>query len=184
MISSTPFTVLNTERLNLRMLKETDEDAMVSLRCNDSVNEFIQRPKSMTNEEIKNFIIKLNENIINNTGLFWAITLKNEADLIGTICLWNFELEKAKGEIGFELFPEYQGKGLMKEAIKKVLDYAFNTVKLKTIEGVAHVNNVKSIGIMKSFGFEHDTNMEDKIEFEGEDLSKLVFYSISREQWI
>ena len=58
-----------------------------------------------------------------------------------------------KAEIGFELSPAYQGKGIMKEAIPPVIDFAFNELELKTIEGEVAKENQRSIRIMEKNGF-------------------------------
>jgi len=52
---------------------------------------------------------------------------------MGTICLFGFSEELKKGEIGYELLAEYHGQGIMIAATKNVTDYAFRTLKPKTI---------------------------------------------------
>jgi len=175
----TPFPNLKTERLALRQLNNKDENALVKLRSDERVNEFIGRSKSISPEEVKKFIDKINTGISKDEAMYWAITLKNEDELIGTICLWNLDKENCKGEVGFELFPEFQGKGLMKEALTKVLDYAFNIMKLHTIEGFANENNIRSIKLMEKYNFKRDTELEKEIAKEDEQFKNMVIYTVS-----
>src|ERR1700722_1400183 len=106
MIKCIPFPTLETERLVLRQLDASDENEIFRLRSDEKVNEFLDRPKANTLDDAKRFIEKIAKGINNNENLYWAITLKNEKKLIGTICLWSFSLEKNSAEIGYELLPD------------------------------------------------------------------------------
>ncbi|MGG2024900.1 GNAT family protein [Gottfriedia sp. S16(2024)] len=99
---------------------------------------------------------------------FFGETFKESDQLIGTICLWNFSVEQKKGEVGYELSPELQGKGIMQEAVKAVLAYGFNTLELQVIEGIVQSENQKSIQILERNKFinkglvnRESTNEED-----------------------
>src|SRR6476660_10261685 len=102
-------------------------------------------------------INKVNENINKNDSLYWAITLTDRNILIGTICLFGFSDENNKCEIGYELLTNFQGQGIMKEASEKVIDYAFNTIKVQKIEAFLHRDNQRSIKLLEKFSF-RDSN--------------------------
>ncbi len=76
--------------------------------------------------------------------------------LIGTICLWNFEITKAQVEIGYELSPMYQGKGIMHEAAEKIIEYAFETMQAKTVTALTTPNNIPSKKLLERCGFKAD----------------------------
>ncbi len=122
------FPTLTTERLTLRQPLESDAQAIFLLRSDTMVNKYLDRPPSETVEDALSFIRKVNENFKNNSGLYWAITQTNDEKLIGTICLFDFSEELKKCEIGYELLPDYQGQGLMNEALKKVIEFTFQTL--------------------------------------------------------
>jgi [ribosomal protein S5]-alanine N-acetyltransferase len=88
-----------------------------------------------------------------NTGLYWAIALPESNQLIGTICLFDFSDELKKCEIGYELLPQYQGQGVMKEALKKVIDFAFHTLKTEIIDAFTHHSNQNSILLLQKLNF-------------------------------
>ena len=69
--------VLDTTRLLLRQLKETDVSAIYSLRSNEQVNQFIDRPAAKDPEEAKAFIQKITE----NKSYYWGITLKENGEM-------------------------------------------------------------------------------------------------------
>jgi ribosomal-protein-alanine N-acetyltransferase len=49
----------------------------------------------------------------------------------------------------------------MKEAAEKVIDYAFNTIKVQKIEAFFHRDNQRSINLLEKFLFK-DSNESDK----------------------
>lgn len=51
--------------------------------------------------------------------------------------------------LGYELNPDYQGKGLMNEAIVPVIKYSFGAIGLKTLEAFIHKENNRSISMIE-----------------------------------
>ena len=157
----TPFPVLTTERLTLRQLEINDEQEIFTLRSDSEINKYLDRQTSNTIDDARNFINKVNENINKNDSLYWAITLGDRNILVGTICLFSFSDENDMCEIGYELLTNFQGQGIMKEAAEKVIDYAFNTIKVQKIEASLHRDNQRSINLLEKFLF-RNSNESDK----------------------
>lgn len=147
------FQPLTTPRLVLRPLKETDDAAIFSLRSDESVNRFIDRPPSTRVEDARAFISKISSSIAEGKSCYWAITQKENDELIGTICIWNLSADGKKAELGYELLPSRQGKGIMTEAIKAVIEFAFNKAGLTTLEAYTHKDNHASTRLLQKHGF-------------------------------
>ena len=169
-----PFPVLVTERLILRQLNVGDVQTLMILRSDERVNEFIDRPKTLTIEDVKTFIEKINQGIADNQSIYWAITLKNNPALIGTICCWNIDILHDTGEIGYELRPEFQGKGIMLEAISEVIDFCFGVMKLKIITALPKKENKRSIQLLLKRDFQLDADYKFISRQDAGDL--LVYY--------
>jgi len=162
-----PFPNLTTERFNLRQLRLKDKNEIFLLRSDERVNQFLDRPIAKTVNDARQFINKIKTGIAKNEAIYWAITLLNQSKLIGTICLWNLSDDGTKAEIGFELLPNYLGRGIMHEVLPIIIQYGFETMKLKSIEGEVDPNNVNSIKLMEKNGF----NLKEK-------LSNTLIYSL------
>ena len=124
----------------------------------EKVNEFIGRSGTISIDQAKAFINLIEKNTSKGDTYYWAITLKEQDSLIGTICLWNISEEKEHSEIGYELLPPFQGKGIMQEAISKVIAFGFNEIKLKVITALPKEGNSKSIKLLLRNNFQLDTN--------------------------
>ena len=171
-----PFPQLYTDRLLLRQLTLQDADEIFMLRSDDVVNKYLDRPKATSIEDAKAFINK----IISSQAMFWAICFKEEPKLLGTICLWNFSEEDDKAEIGYELLPAFHGKGIMQEAFLKVIEFAFQTLELNSVEAWTTNQNESSKKILERNGFKRNLLLENKIDraIEG---TEIIIYSLPKE---
>jgi ribosomal-protein-alanine N-acetyltransferase len=181
-LNFTPFPQLQSERLLLRQLHMNDEEFILNIRSNEQVNKFIQRPPTISLTDARAFITRISNALSNNQSILWLIEPKNNGKPAGTICLWNIVKEKDKAETGYELLPEYHGQGIMSEALRLVLDYGFNVMKLKKIEAFTHAENERSLGMIKKAGFRRDLETESETDMTKEP-EKAVIYSLSGNKW-
>lgn len=160
-LNFTPFPVLTTDVLNLRQVKASDENEFYILKSDKRILKYLGY-KAKTFDEARQFLKKINDEISKNVWILWGITFKNNDKLIGTICFWNISSDYSKAEIGYELMPDCQGRGIMQEAMRAVINYGFNNMKLKTIEAFPNPENLKSVRLLernnfvRGAGFNHD----------------------------
>ena len=160
------FPLLHTSRLTLRQLSLEDKEEVFALRSNPAVNKYIDREPSKSIDDVIKFINSVNQGIEQKDLIYWAITLTASNIFIGGIGLFRFSDDKKKCEVGYELLPEYQGKGIMDEAIKPVLNYAFGATQLQTIEGITHKDNQASIKLLIKHNFiNSNESAEDNADF-------------------
>jgi ribosomal-protein-alanine N-acetyltransferase len=147
----------------LRQLRSSDDNEIFALRSNDNVNNYLDRKRGTSIDDAKNFIQTINENIQRNGSIYWAITLNGTDKLIGTICLFDFSDENLKAEIGYELLPDFQGKGIMQEATLKVIQFGFQQVGLHSIEAYTHSENRSSTRLLEKLNFKRDRAADENV---------------------
>jgi ribosomal-protein-alanine N-acetyltransferase len=152
-INFTPFPILTTERLTLRQLSVDDKQNIFDLRSDTEINKYLNRAPSKTIDDALNFIEKVNDSIKNNNSIYWVISLTNTNTFVGTICLFDFSNENNSCEIGYELMTKFQRQGIMKEAAQVVIDYVFQTLKLKKIVAFTHYENQNSTNLLLKLDF-------------------------------
>lgn len=87
-------------------------------------------------------------------GLRWAISQREgDGDLIGTcgFNVWNRRNNSA--EIGYDLRPEYWGRGLATEAVQAIIDWGFDRLALNRIQADVMVGNEASARVLNKLGF-------------------------------
>lgn len=138
------FQELETHRLLLRGLEETDWEMIRYLRSDKEVNKFVKRQPAETKEKALAFIAKTTTGISSGLLYQWCITIKNSPVMIGNICLWNLSEDRKTAEMGYDLSPAYQGRGIMDEAVKAVLHFGFNQLELELVEAFTSKQNESS----------------------------------------
>lgn len=168
-LNFSPFPVFTTERLTLRQLTDSDAEVIAVLRSNDIVNQYINRAKQKSVEEVLDFIHKMNEGFTRNQNLYWAVCLKDTATLIGTCCMWSFSADNTLAEMGYELHPDFHRKGFIHEAIQPLIHYAFEKLSLQKLEAYTHRDNLGSIRLLQKNNFKQtervDIENRDNIVF-------------------
>ncbi|RNI32713.1 N-acetyltransferase [Hanamia caeni] len=173
-----PFPTLTTSRLVLRKMGGGDNAQIFKLRADVRVMKYIGKKPMQTIAEADEFINLINDGITNNTGINWAMALKEDVNkLIGTIGLWRIIKEHYRAEIGYMLSPEYWRKGIGKEAILRIIDYGFNTLHLHSIEGKINPVNDASAKALESTGFIREALFKEDFFFNGQ-FEDTAIYSI------
>jgi ribosomal-protein-alanine N-acetyltransferase len=156
------FTELQTKRFFLRTLKPADWEAISYLRSDRDVNKFVKRPSAETKEKALAFIKKIEAGIEDQSFYYWSISEAQNSEMIGSICLWNFSEDRKTAEVGYDLNPTFQGKGVMDEALKKVTEFGFNHLLLNAIEAFTQKDNLSSTNLLERNDFKLNTERVDK----------------------
>lgn len=144
-----PFPTLRTDRLLLRQLEMNDDKLIFEYRSNKENFKFVDMPVYTSIEDAQNYITKMNTGVEKNKRIIWAIADLRTNAILGTISIWNISNKQSKAELGYELFPGNLGKDIMSEALKKIVEYGFNNMGLKTIEAYTNAMNKKSIALLE-----------------------------------
>ena len=169
------FLEITTERLFLRRLKQSDWEMISYLRSDKEVNKFVKRPNADSKEKALEFISKTNKGIDDQNLYYWTITEKNSPEMIGSICLWNLSKDRKTAEVGYDLSPKFQGKGIMNESLRSILEFGFKNLNLDFIEAYTQKNNESSKKLLERNGFILIPDKKD------EDNHENIIYEIKKQ---
>lgn len=172
-----PFPELYTERLALRRITDEDTDELFLLRSDSGAMQYIDRPLALTPADAVKLIRVIDDLMINGDGITWGIYLKTAPGLIGTIGLWRIIKEHYRAEIGYLLSPAWQRRGLMQEAMEKVLDYGFSVIGLHSVEANVNPANEASIRILEKNHFVREAYFKENYLYNGV-FKDSVIYSL------
>ncbi|MEO6524411.1 MAG: GNAT family N-acetyltransferase [Mucilaginibacter sp.] len=172
------FPVLNTERLVLRRLVPEYAIELHQLRSDPEINLYLDRDPSTDIADAVAFINKIKTFMEAHQSMYWVLTLAGDNNpLIGTICFWNFDKINDTIELGYELMPAYQGKGLMAEAVTCVIQYGFEQMNARAITAFPSADNVRSIALLNKFGFIIDDELQTTLH---NDVDQMLAFSLKR----
>ncbi len=170
-----PFQNLETDRLLLRQITPDDVNEIFTLRSSAETMKYIPRPLVTTNEEALEHIKMIQDKVEKNEGINWAITLKGNPKLIGIIGHYRIRWEHFRSEIGYMLLPEYNGKGIITEAIQLMIDYGFNQMKMHSLEGIIDPENTASARVLEKNGFVKEAHLKENEFFDGKFLDCVIY---------
>lgn len=179
-INFSPFHNLETERLYLRRVVKEDVNEIFALRSDQEVMKYIPRPLVKTKEEALAHIAMIDEKIDSNEGINWAITLKGNPKLIGIIGHYRIRPEHFRAEIGYMLLPEFKGKGIISEAIKEVVNYGFEVMKLHSIEAIIDPENIASEKVLQKNDFVKEAHLKENEYYDGRFLDTVIYSILNK----
>jgi len=139
--------IIETTRLILRPITVLDAPDIYEYAKNPNVgNNAGFKPHDSIDETIS-----VIEDVLKKDSL--AIELKENKKVIGTISL-NEKLDKIF-ELGYSLSYDYWNKGLMSEAAKAYIDYAFKSLNAYEIDAGVFLNNFRSEKLLLKLGFKY-----------------------------
>jgi [ribosomal protein S5]-alanine N-acetyltransferase len=144
--------ILRTERLLLRPTALSDLDAFHALFCNATMSKFTHRAPFGSLQESEEFLRKL----LALEDMTWAITEDAGRPMLGFVGLCRFHHAHRRCEVAYELRSEHWGKGLVTEALVRVVAFAFETLGMHRLEGHTDAANLKSVRLLKRCGFRQE----------------------------
>ncbi len=167
-LNNSPFPVIKTERLLLRSVEKSDAPEMLFLRSDETVMQYIDRDRIKSIEDAETFILKLKESVETNENILWVICFQDQPDtLIGNIGYWRIQIPHSRAEVGYLLHPDHWNKGIMKEALKAVIQYGFDIMKLHSIEARINPENIASGKLLEKTGFTREAYFKEDYFYNG-----------------
>ncbi len=147
-----------TQRLLLREILPTDDEAMFELDSDPEVHTYLGNKPVKTIEESRKLIEYIREQYTTHGIGRWAVVEKRTGVFIGWSGL-KYITEPINNHIhyydlGYRFIRRYWGKGYAFESAKASLIYGFDVMHLKEIYGIAHVENIASQNVLKKVGMQ------------------------------
>ncbi len=176
---------LETERLILRNLRESDLEDFHCFRSNSEICKF-QGFDAFTIEDSKKFIEEQKDAKFGAAGEWIQIGIewKENKKLVGDLALKPEAHEPRIVEIGVTLDLEYRGKGFAVEAFCRMFKYLFGETETHRIFGILDVENIGSLRLLENLNFRREAHYKksywDKNMNEWRDE---FLYAMLKEDW-
>lgn len=162
--------ILKTKRLILNQVKLSDVEEVFFSRSNAELMQYIKREPYTEKQQAVDFIEMIMKQVEDNVSVNWALRSSENGKMMGSICIWNFSEDRKTGELGYDLLPDFQGKGFMDEAVKAVINFGFNELNLTQIEAFTSQYNEASKALLLKNNFVLNTE-----RFEESNLDNRIF---------
>ena len=147
------FPVLETERCLLREITLDNLDDLFRLLSNPDVSRYLGRHPLTSLDEVIKRIHVCQTTFQEHTGVHWAITSREQGQVIGTCVLWKIDTVHCRGELGYILTPEWWGQGIIPEVSSAIMSFGFTQMGLHSIEAHIDPANTGSRRVLEKLGF-------------------------------
>ncbi|MDA0902399.1 MAG: GNAT family N-acetyltransferase [Proteobacteria bacterium] len=108
-------------------------------------------------------------------GIYFAIARKDNNQLIGSIGLSSLNHRHDRIEASYDLAQEYWNKGITSKALKEVIRYGFEELRVNRIEAFAMVDNQASRKVLENCGFVHEGELRQHRKHNGRYVDMGIF---------
>lgn len=176
---------IETHRLILRDLLETDFQPFFDLCCEPEVTQF-QDFLRVENENKARELLKsadFHNNVIPRRAYSLAIVLKRGMEWIGWIGFGKAD-DPMIGDMvfGYAIHKKYWGNGYMTEALQRVIDFCFKELGIGKIYGECIQENYASAHVMEKAGLRLELTYPDVDGVTGK-TSFALRYSMDKDKW-
>lgn len=166
---------LTTERLTLRPLEFTDAEAIAPALMDEDNMRYWSRGPIESVDAVREYMT-WNVNPV-GAECFAICESSNTDDALGWVIL--MYKGKAEAEIGYILRPSAQGRGIAREAVRRAIDYGFETRKMRRIAADIDPDNAPSIAAIKAQGFLYEGRLRGTWETHLGIRDSLIFSRLS-----
>jgi RimJ/RimL family protein N-acetyltransferase len=169
--------ILETERLILREIVESDDEFMLDLLNQPSFIKYIGDRNVRNLEQAREFIESRYRKSYADHGYgLYAVELKSNDAPIG-ICGFVKRDTLPDADIGFAFLPQFEGKGYALESANAVMQYGREKLNLKRVLAITTQDNESSGRLLQKLGFKFE-----KLITQPHDTEKLKLFSSEAEK--
>lgn len=181
------FPALQTERLCLREFQPADARTLFDSFSQEKVTKYINRGPMQSIQEAEELVEIRTSLFKREIGIRWAITpLDDPAKFIGSCGCFKFDQSNRSMEIGYDLHPDYWRQGIMTEAVKAMINFAYSEVfffHLNRIEALTYLDHSASIGLLIKLRFKEE-GIRREAGFWENQYHDLMSFSLLRHEWM
>ena len=174
---SNPFADLqpiDTKRLHLRRLRLEDAPALLAYATDPRVVQHTFYSRDMSLSVMRTYIRRVIDNYWRGEPGQWAITLRDQDEAIGLVGFGEGNSRHRVGEIGYELHPDYWGRGYATEAVRAAVAYGFENA-LYRIEARIFADNEASIRVAQRVGLQYEGTHRAAVWVRGEPVDVQIY---------
>lgn len=138
--------------------------------------------KTKSVEDVEKMIQEYTERREKGEGMNFGIWYQSK--LIGVVSFASIDKDRKKGGLAYWLDSEYQGKGIITQACKQLLEYGFNTLNLHRIEISCAAGNSKSRAVAERLGFTQEGIFRESELIRGGKLVDNYYYALLKQNWM
>ena len=156
---------LYTDRLKLRRITLSDLEDVYEYSSDPEVSRYLLWSPHQSKLYTRDYLINLG--YLYSRGRFYDWGIEFRGKMIGTVGFTSFNPDGNEAEIGYVLNTRFRGNGIAGEAVRKILSFGFEVLKLDKIIARYMSENVNSLKLALSVGMTENISQDEYVECKG-----------------
>lgn len=167
--------ILETSRLILRPMKMSDARDLYAYASDPQVSRHVMWDAHEHISQSRQFLRAAIRQYRRGLPSSFAIALKESGRMIGTIGFMWVNTDHKSAEVGYSLSRDYWNQGYMTEALRAVIAFGFDTLRLNRIEAQYDTENPASGRVMAHVGMQYEGVMRQRLKNKGKFVDVAVY---------
>ncbi|WP_295787700.1 GNAT family N-acetyltransferase [uncultured Microbacterium sp.] len=191
-MSASPFSLkpapdrleVRRERVRLRPFEERDLDAMAAYRGDPGVCRYLPFDQQTADDIRRRNGALMGRTTLEgeNGGVMLAVERLDDDVVIGDLVLFHVDAAAGSAEIGWVMSPAASGRGLATEAVRALIDTAFEVYGLRRLVARIDPDNARSVALAERLGMRREAHFVEEDWFKGR-WSDLLVYAVLAREW-
>ncbi len=170
-------TILETQRMILRGFNQQSYDELFSSAADFEISAVLGI-STAEELELEKFRYKGGYSTYNLTIQFFQLVAKEDYRILGWCGYHSWAKQHRRAEVFYMLkSDDDKRKGLMSEALEKVLEYGKTEMNLRRIEAFVATDNPASYRLLEKFGFQKEAELKFRYQF-GDEVDWDYLYAL------
>lgn len=178
-----PMERLATPRLILRRMEMDDAKDIFEYGRDREVAKHVLWDAYQSVSEARAYIRSMQRKYRLGEPASWCIEHRETGRVIGTIGYMWYQRDHNSAEVGYSLARDMWNKGIMTEALSRVLRYSFDEMQMHRIEAQHETDNPASGAVMRKCGMLHEGCLRGRLLNKGRYVD-VDLYAILREDYL
>ncbi len=177
------FQHFTSRRLVIRRFASGDAEALASYRSDAEVARYQEWECPYPLSEAREFIASLHHLAPGTPGTWFqfAVSLASSGTLIGDVALRTSEADGCQAELGFTFAAAHQGQGYATEAVRAVVQYAFEKLAMHRVFSRTDARNLRAQRLLERLGFRREGELRESTWFKGAWATDLLYAQLESE---
>jgi len=164
-------------------MRPEDAEAMFAYASDPEVTRYVLWETHGSVKDSENFLRFANDGYERGDFGGWGLVLKATGAFVGTCGIEaDYVPGHSRGELGYVLSREHWGRGLMPEAVRRVIRFCFEQMDLNRVEARCIAENTASARVMEKAGMSHEGTLREREYIKGA-YEDMKMYSILRSEY-
>lgn len=173
---------VRTPRLTLRLVRREDLPDLFTVNADEEVTRFLPYPTWRAASDGEAWFDRMAAHQASGDAAQFVIVHDALRQVVGSCLLFRFDEPSARAELGYVLGRAHWGTGLMHEAMRGFVGFAFGTLGLRRLEASVDPRNVASARLLERVGFVREGLLRQRWTTKGE-LCDAALYGLLRDDW-